>query len=80
MKTQELNVNELKAINGGAILGGDGSSSNLMASLGIGNLLSFQQSSQDGDEMQALSFSLGNSINLDLGSMFQPNYPVISGK
>ncbi len=73
MKTQELNLNELKEINGGGLFGNSDSSSDssLIGSLGIGNLLSFSQASQDGDEYQASSFSLGNGINLDLGSMFK---------
>jgi len=73
MKTQELNAKELKAINGGGLLGSNDSSSDssLIGSLGIGNLLSFQQASQDGDEYQASSFSLGNGINLNLGGMFK---------
>lgn len=72
MKTQELNLNELKEINGGSLLGSGDSSSNsgLSGILGIGNLLSFSQASQNGDDKQASSFSLGNGINLDLGGMF----------
>lgn len=73
MKTQELNLNELKEINGGGLFGNSDSASDssLIGSLGIGNLLSFSQASQDGDEKQASAFSLGNGINLDLGSMFK---------
>lgn len=72
MKTQELNLNELREVNGGSLLGSGDSSSNsgLTGMLGIGNLLSFSQASQNGDDKQASSFSLGNGINLDLGSMF----------
>ncbi|GAB3924105.1 hypothetical protein [Mucilaginibacter myungsuensis] len=70
MKTQELNSQELKAINGGGLFDDSSSNSGLMGSLGIGNLLSFSQASQDGDEKQASSLSLGNGIGLDLGSMF----------
>jgi hypothetical protein len=67
MKTQELNLNEMREINGGSLLGSGDSSSNsgLGGALGIGNLLSFSQASQDGDDRQASSFSLGNGINLD---------------
>lgn len=72
MKTQELKNEELKAVNGGGILGSDDSASNtgIAGSLGVGNLVSFNQSSQDGDESQSSAFSAGNGINLDLGSMF----------
>ncbi len=68
MKMQELNERELKEINGGGLLGGNDSASEngLGSSLGIGNLLSFSNSSQDGDESSSSSFSLGNGINLDL--------------
>lgn len=69
MKTQELNLNELKEINGGSLLGsGDSSSSSgLTGILGIGNLLSFSQASQNGDDKQASSLSIGNGVGLDLG-------------
>jgi len=70
MKTQELNNQELKAINGGGLFDDSSSNSGILGSLGIGNLLSFSQASQDGDEKQASSLSLGNGIGLDLGSMF----------
>lgn len=77
MKTQEnkpaeLNAEELKEVNGGGILGGDDSASSngVAGALGVNNLLSFDQASQDGDEAQASSFSAGNGINLDLGSAF----------
>lgn len=70
MKTQELNLAELTAVNGGGLFDDSSSNSGLMGSLGIGNLLSFSQASEDGDEMQASSLSLGNGIGLDLGSMF----------
>jgi len=70
MKMQELNEKELMEINGGGLLGlggNDSTSENgLGSSLGIGNLLSFSSSSQDGDESQSSSFSLGNGINLDV--------------
>jgi len=71
MKMQELNARELKEINGGGLLGGNDSSSEngLGSSLGIGNLLSFSNSSTDGDESQSSSFSLGNGINLDVVSI-----------
>jgi|GEM_PF-1387503 len=70
MKTQELNLKELNEINGGGLFNDSSSNSGLAGSLGIGNLISFSQASQDGDEYQASSFSAGNGIGLDLGSMF----------
>ncbi|GAB3924113.1 hypothetical protein [Mucilaginibacter myungsuensis] len=70
MKTQELNAKELTAINGGGLFDDSSSNSGIAGSLGIGNLLSFSQASQDGDEYQASSLSLGNGIGLDLGSVF----------
>lgn len=71
MKTQELNLQELKEINGGSLLnsGDSSSSSGIGGALGIGNLLSFSQASQNGDDWQASSFSLGNGINLDVAQM-----------
>jgi len=71
-KTAELKAEELKEVNGGGILGSDDSASSngLAGGLGIGNLVSFGQASQDGDEAQASSFSAGNGINLDLVSAF----------
>ena len=73
MKMQELNLNEMKAINGGGLFGSNDSSnsSGLLGNIGIGNLLSFQSYSRDGDEETASSFSLGNDITADLGGMFQ---------
>lgn len=72
MKLQELNLNELKAINGGGLFGNNDSesSSGLLGNLGIGNLLSFQSYSRDGDEESASSLSIGNNITSDLGGMF----------
>ena len=70
MKTQELNQKELTAINGGGLFDDSSSSSGLVGGLNIGNLLSFSQASQDGDERQASAFSLGNGIGLDLGGAF----------
>lgn len=70
MKTQELNNKELNEVNGGGLFDDSSSNSGLAGSLGIGNLLSFSQASQDGDEAQASSLSLGNGIGLDLGSVF----------
>jgi hypothetical protein len=72
MKLQELNREELNAINGGGLFGNNDSSNSggLMGSIGIGNLLSFSSHTKDGDEEQMSSFSLGNGINLDLGGMF----------
>lgn len=67
MKTQDLNIKEMKEINGGSLLSQGDSSSNsgIGGMLGIGNLASFQQASQNGDDRQASAFSLGNGINLD---------------
>lgn len=67
MKTKKLSKKELKETNGGSLLNsGDSSSSNALGgSLGIGNLLSTSQSSQNGDDSQSSSFSAGNGINLD---------------
>lgn len=71
MKLQELNANELTQINGGGLFNSDSaSSSGLTGGLGIGNLLSIQTYSKDGDEESASSFSLGNGIDLNLGGMF----------
>jgi bacteriocin-like protein len=71
MKTQELSEKELREINGGGLLGGNDSASDnsLAGSLGIGNLLSFSNSSTDGDESSSSSFSAGNGISLDLASI-----------
>ncbi|WP_316800735.1 hypothetical protein [Pedobacter frigidisoli] len=64
MKMQELNLNEMKEINGGGIFGNNDSASSggLGGALNIGNLLSFSNSTQDGDESSSTSFSLGNNI------------------
>jgi len=72
MKMQELNLNEMKAINGGSLFGNNDSSNSggLFGALGIGNLLSYESSSQDGDESTHSSGSIGNGINLDLGGIF----------
>lgn len=70
MKTQELNLRELTEVNGGGLFDDSSSNGSLLGSVGIGNLLSFSQASQDGDEKQASSLSLGKGIGLDLGSMF----------
>lgn len=70
MKTQELNAKELTAINGGGLFDDSSSNSGIAGSLGIGNLLSFSQASKDGDDWQQSSFSAGNGIGLDLGSVF----------
>jgi hypothetical protein len=68
MKTQELNAQELREINGGSFLGGSDGSSNsgLGLGLGIGNLLSFSSASKDGDRESASSFSIGNNISTSL--------------
>lgn len=72
MKMQELNEVELKETNGGSLLNSGDSSSNsgIGGMLGIGNLLSFSQSSQNGDDRQSSSFSLGNGISADLAGVF----------
>lgn len=73
MKMQEMNAAELQEVNGGSIFGGNDSSSSssgLLGSLGIGNLLSFQSASQNGDQSKASSFSLGNGITSSLGGIF----------
>lgn len=73
MKMQELNNTELREVNGGSIFGGNDSSSSesgLLGNLGIGNLLSFSSSSQNGDQSKSSSFSLGNGITSSLGGLF----------
>ncbi|TDO24456.1 hypothetical protein [Pedobacter duraquae] len=72
MNFQELNQNEMTEINGGGLFGNNDSSSTggLLGNIGIGNLLSFSSSTQDGDESSSSSFSVGNGINLDLGGLF----------
>ena len=73
MKLQELNLNEMKEINGGGLLGGNDSanSGGLLGSIGIGNLLSFSNETQDGDESSKTSVSLGNNIGGSLQGLFQ---------
>ncbi|KQM76264.1 hypothetical protein ASE74_19620 [Pedobacter sp. Leaf216] len=73
MKLQELNLNEMKEINGGGLFGGNDSSNSggLLGSIGIGNLLSFSNETQDGDESSKTSFSLGNNIGGSLQGLFQ---------
>ncbi|MES2829713.1 MAG: hypothetical protein V4687_16265 [Bacteroidota bacterium] len=72
MKLQELNQEELNAINGGGLFDSSDSSSNggILGAIGIGNLLSTESYSKDGDEESWSSTSLGNGINLDLGGLF----------
>ncbi|QQL50459.1 bacteriocin [Mucilaginibacter ginkgonis] len=72
MKMQELNEQELKAVNGGSLFGGNDSSSQnaFGGALSIGNLLSTSNSSQDGDESNSSSTSVGNGISLDLAGIF----------
>ena len=73
MKMQELNNTELREVNGGSIFGGNDSSSSesgLLGNLGIGNLLSYQTASKNGDQASASSFSLGNGITSSLGGIF----------
>jgi len=72
MKVQELNLTEMKEINGGGLFGGNDSanSGGLLGSIGIGNLLSFQTASQDGDEASASSLSIGNNIGGSLAGLF----------
>lgn len=72
MKLQELNQNEMTEINGGGLFGNSDSASQggLTGALNIGNLLSFSNETQDGDESSKSSFSLGNGIGLNLGGIF----------
>ncbi|WP_443946711.1 hypothetical protein ACJVDH_06295 [Pedobacter sp. AW1-32] len=72
MKMQELNLNEMKEINGGGLFGNSDSASTggLGGVLNIGNLLSFSNSTQDGDESSSSSFSLGNGIGGNLAGIF----------
>ena len=72
MKMQELNLNEMKEINGGGLFGSNDSASSggLGGALNIGNLLSFSNSTQDGDESSSTSFSLGNNIGGSLAGLF----------
>lgn len=72
MKMQDLNLTEMKEINGGGLFGNNNSSSNggLLGSIGIGNLLSFQTASKDGDEASASSLSIGNNIGGSLAGLF----------
>ncbi len=72
MKMQELNQNELKSVNGGGLFSNDDSSNSggILGTIGIGNLLSYENASQDGDEATWNSGSIGNGINLNLGGMF----------
>ncbi|PWS27805.1 hypothetical protein DHW03_09520 [Pedobacter yonginense] len=72
MKMQELNLNEMKEINGGGLFGSNdsASSSGLGGALGIGNLLSFSTASKDGDEASASSLSIGNNIGGSLAGIF----------
>jgi len=72
MKMQELNLTELKEINGGGLFGNSDSSSSggLGGALNIGNLLSFSNTTTDGDESSSTSFSLGNNIGGSLAGIF----------
>ncbi len=72
MKLQELNLDEMRTVNGGGLFGNNDSSNSggLLGSLGIGNLLSFQSHTKDGDEESTTSFSLGNDITTNLGGIF----------
>lgn len=73
MKMQELNNTELRSVNGGSIFGGNDSSSSesgLLGNLGVGNLLSYQSASRNGDQEKASAFSLGNGISSSLGGIF----------
>jgi hypothetical protein len=64
MKTQDLNLTELREINGGST--DSSSQSGLWGSLGIDNLLTYQSASKDGDESSATGLSIGNGISTDL--------------
>lgn len=72
MKMQELNLTEMREINGGGLFGSNDSSNKggLDGTLGIGNLLLFQSASRDGDESSASSLSIGNNISTSLASLF----------
>jgi len=72
MKMQEMNTVELQEVNGGSIFGNNDSStsSGLLGSLGIGNLLSYENYEQNGDQRSATSFSLGNGITSSLSGLF----------
>ncbi len=72
MKLQELNVNELKTINGGGLFGSDDSANQggLGGALNIGNLLSYSNETRDGDEASRTTFSLGNGIGGNLAGIF----------
>jgi hypothetical protein len=72
MKIQELNLNEMREINGGGLLGNNDSASSggIGGGLGIGNLLSFSTASKDGDEASASSLSIGNDIGGSLAGLF----------
>ncbi|WP_443943430.1 hypothetical protein ACJVDH_10900 [Pedobacter sp. AW1-32] len=72
MKMQELNVTELREINGGGLFGSSNSSNSggLGGALGIGNLLTFHTSSTDGDESSESTLSLGNNITGSLAGLF----------
>lgn len=71
MKMHELNAAELKEVNGGSLLSSGDSTSQggILGNLGIGNLLSFGQASQNGSDYQASSFSLGNGISTSIGGI-----------
>ncbi|QXV65983.1 hypothetical protein FPZ42_17070 [Mucilaginibacter achroorhodeus] len=71
MKMQEMNLAELQEVNGGSIFGNSNSSANggLLGSLGIGNLLSYENYEQNGNQQSATSFSLGNGITSSLGGL-----------
>lgn len=72
MKMQELNLNEMREINGGGLLGNNNSasSSGIGGGLGIGNLLSFSTANKDGDEASASYLSIGNNIGGSLAGLF----------
>ncbi len=72
MKMQELNLDEMKAVNGGGLFSNNDSSNagGLSGTIGIGNLLSYESYTKDGDEETWSSGSVGNDLSIDLGSMF----------
>ncbi|MES2827943.1 MAG: hypothetical protein V4687_07305 [Bacteroidota bacterium] len=67
MKLQELNQEELNAVNGGS---DSATNSGIAGVVGIGNLFSSSSYSKDGDEESASHTSIGNGINADLGALF----------
>ena len=68
MKMHELNAADLLEVNGGSANSTSGEAG-LLGQLGIGNLLSFEHVSQNGDQMSGTAFSVGNGIQSSLGGI-----------